>query len=218
MATRMTLSRRRFLAAGLCGCLFCQAGAVMAAPRDGRRSKDGDFALESLQPLVGPGYRPVDADERGLWQMWERLEEEMAASSLLMKAPDLHRYTVGVVERLMGEQARDVRVYLLHDATFNAAMTPNGMMMVNSGLLARVRSEAQLAAVLGHEAGHYVRRHSVSRWRDFKTKTGIMAFVTAGTAVAAGVTARQGGDPYSWIELADSINTSLALSDRKSVV
>lgn len=195
------LSRRRFLAAGLCGCALCFGGRALASGPPG-----------TLQPLVGPGYRPVDADERGLWQFCERLEEEISASSLLMKMPGLQDYTQEVVERLLGEQSKDLRLYLLHDPNFNAAMAPNGMMLLNSGFLARVRNEAQFAAVLGHEAGHYMLRHSVNGWRDLKSKAGFIAFVSAGTAVAAGATASAGGNPYSWVDLAHSINAMLALS------
>lgn len=196
-----SFSRRRFLAAGLCGCAFCWGGQALARA-----------APATLQPLIGPGYRPVDADERGMWQLCERLEEEIATSTLLMNTPDLHRYTTGVVERLIGEQARDLRVYLVHEPSFNAAMFPNGMMLVHSGFLARARSEAQFAAVLGHEAGHYVRRHSVSRWRELRAKAGLIAFVSAGAAVAAGVTASRGRNPQSWIDIANAINLLLVLS------
>jgi hypothetical protein len=48
---------------------------------------------------------------------------------------------------------------------FNASMAPNGMMQVWTGLLLRVENEAQLAAVLGHEIGHYLARHSIERLR-----------------------------------------------------
>ena len=196
-----SLSRRRLLAAGLCGCALCWGGQALARAGAG-----------SLQPLVGPGYRPVDADERGLWQLCERLEEEISTSTLRMNTPDLHRYATGVVERLIGEQAGDLRVYLVHEPSFNAAMFPNGMMLVHSGLLARVRSEAQLAAVLGHEAGHYARKHTLGRWRDLRAKTGLIAFVSAGASVAVGVAAATGGNPRSWIDLANAINSLLVLS------
>ncbi|MCH8685972.1 M48 family metallopeptidase [Pedomonas mirosovicensis] len=197
----MEISRRRFIAAGLCGCALCGSGRALAR-----------IAPNTLQPLVEPGYQPLDADEKGLWQLCERLEEEISTSNLLMKTPDLRHYALGVLERLMGEQARDVRVYLVHDASFNASMAPNGMMLVHSGFLARVRNEAQFAAVLGHEGGHYARKHSVEGWRDQRTKTGFMAFVSAGTAVAVGATASAGGTSDSWVDLARSLNTALFLS------
>ena len=52
-------------------------------------------------------------------------------------------------------------------------MLPSGMMIVNTGLLVRVRNEAQLAAVLGHEAGHYFRRHALDLHRDMRRKSGL---------------------------------------------
>jgi len=34
---------------------------------------------KDMVPLVGPGYRPTDADERGIWQQMDRIEEELQA-------------------------------------------------------------------------------------------------------------------------------------------
>jgi predicted Zn-dependent protease len=59
---------------------------------------------------------------------------------------------------------------------FNATMSPNGVLQVWSGLLLRVENEAQLAAVLGHEIGHYLRRHSLQRFRDVQSATNALAF------------------------------------------
>ena len=134
-----------------------------------------------MQPLIGLSYQPADADEKGLWQSLERFEEELASSNLVFDAPDMHSYFVRVMRKLLGDRAKDTRVYLVHDASFNALMAPNGMMIVQSGLLARVRNEAQLAAVLGHESGHYLRRHSIAQFRDRERKTAVMAFVSAGS-------------------------------------
>jgi predicted Zn-dependent protease len=95
---------------------------------------------------------------------------------------------------------------VVRDHEFNASMFPNGLMIVHTGLLARMRSEAQLAAVLGHESGHYLRRHSVRRWRDLKVKTAIMAVVAIGAGAASG------GTGNNWYDLADAINHALLLS------
>jgi predicted Zn-dependent protease len=45
----------------------------------------------------------------------------------------------------------------------NAFVLPNGKIAVFRGLLDTVRSDAELAAVLGHEAGHVVVRHAAER-------------------------------------------------------
>ena len=196
----VALTRRGFVAA-MSGCAIC--GSAGAAAR---------VAPSSMQPLVGEAYEPVAKDERGLWQSFEQFEIELASSNLLFDAPDMHSYVVGVMHRLLGERARDTRVYLLRDADFNASMAPNGMMIVHTGLLARVRNEAQLAAVLGHEAGHYLRRHSLTEFRSRQTKRAIIAFVAAGSNVMAGAAYSQGLDGRNWITLANSINNGIVAS------
>jgi beta-barrel assembly-enhancing protease len=119
-----------------------------------------------LEAKVGTHYQPEGSDERDIWLRLERVEEGIRASPQRLIAPELDAYTRGVIERLIGRPAPDLRIYVVHDASLNAAMLPSGFMIVNTGLLARVRNEAQLAAVLGHEAGHYFRKHSLEMHRD----------------------------------------------------
>ncbi len=130
-----------------------------------------------LEAKVGANYQPEGSDERGIWQSLERVEEGIRTSPQRLIAPELDAYTRGVVERLIGRPAPDLRIYVVQDASLNAAMLPSGFMIVNTGLLARVRNEAQLAAVLGHEAGHYFRKHSLDMHRDTRR--------TSATATAA---------------------------------
>ncbi len=193
-------TRRAVVAGCVCGCAF--AGAARSAR----------VRPAQMQALVGPGYRPADADERGMWHDFARLEAEIASSNRLLESPAMQRYAEGVIARLLGDRAAETRVYLIHDPAFNASMAPNGMMIVNTGLLARCRDEAQFATVLGHECAHYLRRHSLQRWRDIRTKTGIIAFVGAGTGLAAGVAAAAGAYPGTWIDVANAINAALVLS------
>ena len=169
----------------------------------------------TLQPLVGQGYKPIDDDERGLWQSCERLEQDLATSSLQVASPEFSAYTKTIMQRLLGDMAHDIRVFIMQDADFNASMSPNGMLIVNSGLLVRLHNEAEYAAVLGHEAGHYLRRHNLASWRDRRNKTAIIAFVSAGANLVAGSVVLAGGSAsngQSWINTANSINTGLVMS------
>lgn len=195
------ISRRQLLSQGLCGCLMCGAAGVGAKPLP-----------TDLQPLMASNYQPSDADERGLWQSLERLEEDLSKSGLLFQAPDLHDYTLGVLERLLGRPVGDLRVYLVRDASFNASMFPSGMMLVHSGLIVRARSEAQYASVLGHEAGHYFRKHSLEAFRNVRRNMAVAAFVAAGATVAAGTMVMSGYEGNTWIDLANSINGSIVAS------
>ena len=45
----------------------------------------------------------------------------------------------------------------------NAFATPNGIVVVNSGLIEMLENEAQLAAVVGHEISHATHEHT---WRQ----------------------------------------------------
>lgn len=124
-----------------------------------------------LETRVGTNYQPADADERAIWQSLARLEAGIRTSPQRLAAPALDAYVRGVVERLIGRPAPDLRIYVMRDASPNAAMVPSGMMIVNTGLLARIGDEAQLAAVLAHEAGHYFRKHALDLYRDGRRKS-----------------------------------------------
>lgn len=144
-------SRRVFLHAGLCACASTMVGA----------NAWGRILTTDLAPLITQNYQPVDQDERGMWQSCEEVEEAIATSNLRIQAPNLTHYLTDLVLSLTEGMTTNVRVYPIWESDFNASMFPNGVMIVNSGLLARVRNEAQLAAVLGHECGHFLRQHSL---------------------------------------------------------
>jgi beta-barrel assembly-enhancing protease len=143
-----------------------------------------------MHPLIGPGFRPTDRDEIGLWQQMERVEEEVAGSNLLIKDPELIRYLQNLIGEVGGPAAKDMRIYLARIPDFNAVMFPSGFSVIFSGLLLRMRNEAQLAGVIAHESGHFLRRHMIRSWRDMKRKSDIFAIgaMVAGVAGAgAGV-------------------------------
>jgi predicted Zn-dependent protease len=128
-----------------------------------------------MVPLIGPGFRPTDTDEKGLWSQMDRVEEEIAGSNLLIKDPALTSYLQDIIGRVGGPAARDMRIYLAHVPDFNAMMFPSGFAVVFTGLLLRMRNEAQLAGVIAHESGHFLRRHMIRSWRDMKRKSDLFA-------------------------------------------
>jgi beta-barrel assembly-enhancing protease len=172
MCIRCEISRRSLLAAG---------GALAASTMTGvaqARIRPADMV-----PLIGPGYRPTEKDEQGIWQMMERVEEEVAGSSLLIKDPELNSYLQGLIGKVGGPAAKDMRIYVARIPEFNAIMFPTGFTVIFSGLLLRMRNEAQLAGVIAHESGHFLRRHMIRQWRDMRRKTDILSI----GAMVAGV-------------------------------
>lgn len=57
----------------------------------------------------------------------------------------------------------------------NAFSAPGGYVVVTTALLKKITNEAQLAGVLGHEIGHVVHKHSLTKYRDAKHKQCIAA-------------------------------------------
>ncbi len=196
------MNRRRWL--GFCGaCALC--GLQRAA-----------FA-QSEWTMPPRFSRPaIDTDEGGLWAMMDREEGRLRRSPFLLQAPDLREYVHDIVCRLAGDHCPDVRVYLMRTPWFNASMAPNGMMQVWSGLLLRVENEAQLAAVLGHELGHYLARHSVDNLRDAKTRGAFGTFMAAFGVVGlvAQVAAMAGAFGYSREQENDADRIGAALMAR----
>lgn len=137
-----------------------------------------------------PGERPaIDTDEAGIWQAMDRDEYRLRTSTEVIRDPALQAYLQDVLCRVAPAYCEDIRLYVLPSRDFNAAMAPNGMMLVFTGLLIRLASEAELAAVLGHEVAHYQKRHSLQRFRDLRSKTNVLqatgAILSAGVGVAA---------------------------------
>jgi beta-barrel assembly-enhancing protease len=147
--------------------------------------------LGSVLPQAAATHTPTDADERGLWMQVDEMERQFKTSNFVIRDAALNAYVRQVFCRTVGEaECRDVRIYLVRTAHFNASMAPNGMMQIWSGLLLRTRDEAQLAAVLGHEYAHYKERHSVRLFRDIKAKTNAAAWLSVipvGGWVGAGI-------------------------------
>ena len=130
---------------------------------------------QDMVPLIGPGFRPTDRDEMGLWKEMDRAEEEIAGSNLVIQDPKLTGYLKDVIGTVGGPAAQDFRIYLVRIPEFNAMMFPSGFAVVFSGLLLRMRNEAQLAGVIAHESGHFLRRHMIRSWRDQRRKTDLLA-------------------------------------------
>ena len=130
---------------------------------------------QDMVPLIGPGFRPTDRDEMGLWKEMERAEEEIAGSNLVVQDPKFTTYLKNIIGTVGGPAAQDFRIYLLRIPDFNAMMFPSGFAVVFSGLLLRMRNEAQLAGVIAHESGHFLRRHMIRSWRDQRRKTDLLA-------------------------------------------
>lgn len=97
-------------------------------------------------------------------------------------------YVRGVAQRVVvhtdpAVRAQDYRITVLNSSVPNAMATPGGYLYVTRGLLVLMNSEAELASVLGHEAGHVAAAHSQRSQRRSALATilGTVATVATGS-------------------------------------
>lgn len=160
----------------------------------------------------------LDRDEAGLWMLVDRHEQYLRTSNKFIADNRLNGALHSLTCKTVGRLCENLRVYAVRAPGFNAFMMPNGAMFVQSGLLLRISDDAELAAVLGHEASHFTRRHSVMsmrRWR--RTASG---FAMVGALVsAAGSVASASATTYDGVANAQNMsNTAMLMLQTASVV
>lgn len=133
---------------------------------------------EPLLPPYVAAYEPQSIDERGMWMMADEQEKLLAVSELRIDDEELNAYVERILCDTVGkDRCSGVRVHILNIPAFNATMRPNGAMTVWSGLLLRVRSEAQLGAVLGHEFAHFEMRHSLRGFEQRRSASDALSWL-----------------------------------------
>lgn len=160
------MNRREFLS-GVSGCLGCAASLTYGV----------SAAQTPWQPPPRFAKPDITTDEGGLWAIMEREEARLRRSPFAFRDPQFSRYVQDIACRMAGDHCPDIRVHLVHTPLFNANVAANGMMQIWTGLLLRCENEAQLAAVIGHEIGHYMQRHMLERLRDAKARSAFAQFL-----------------------------------------
>lgn len=97
--------------------------------------------------------------------------------------PELTAYVQQVGEKVAAQSDVDLpyEFVVLNNSVPNAWALPGGKIAINRGLLTELESEAELAAVLGHEAVHAAARHSAKQ----QSMATLMQVGVMGTMVVA---------------------------------
>lgn len=122
--------------------------------------------LGDIGTTLNQAFVPADANE-------EKEIGNEAAAVLLGAAPVLNDPTLQAYVNRVGSwvaQHSDRpdlpwRFAVLDDADINAFAAPGGYVFITKGMLARLTSEAELAAVLGHEIAHVTEKHHLDAIR-----------------------------------------------------
>ena len=131
-------------------------------------------------PVTAPGSEVLEnrTDEQMLWQKSEQEQRVLVSNGLIYQDQALEDYLNRIAVKLQPEPAGlKIRVSVIKDTHLNAFAYPNGMIYINSGLLARMDNEAQLAAVLAHEIAHCTQRHALRAMRMAKDQPAFLRAV-----------------------------------------
>lgn len=148
----------------------------------------------SALPAYTPAYEPTTVDERGLWMEADERERMLRDSPLRINDGKLEPYLYQVLCRTVGsDRCKGVRIYAMEIPAFNATMRANGAMEIWSGLLLRVRDEAELASIIGHEFAHFELRHGLAGFKARRSARDVIAWIGVLGAVAANYGYSTGG-------------------------
>lgn len=112
--------------------------------------------LSSVLPSVGP---PSEDEEVRISREFRR---EAKKHLQFFTDPEVERYLDRMGRQIlssMGPQGFDYRFFVVRDQQLNAFAVPGGSVFFYTGLLARAKSSAEIAGVLGHEIVHIKSRH-----------------------------------------------------------
>jgi len=116
--------------------------------------------LAGVLAAQGAAYAAIDERELG-----RRFYLEARSELPLIDDPAVQEYVERLGRRIvdqLGDQPFDYHFYVVQEPVMNAFSVPGGYLFVFSGLLARVKTDDELAGVLGHETGH-AHAHHVTR-------------------------------------------------------
>ena len=145
------------------------------------------FSTTSENPLTGEKQRVALSPEQEI-ALGLKSAPEMAAQ---MGGLSRNREARALVERVGQKLARETLAakspykfsfHVLADPrTVNAFALPGGPVFITEALLRRLKTEGELAAVLGHEIGHVIARHSSERLAKQNLTQGLLGALVVGT-------------------------------------
>ena len=146
------------------------------------------FSGCSLNPATGNVNLVLMSESREK-EVGEEEHQKILEGVTLVQDKNLSDYVDEVGQRMAAVSHRpdlEYQFFVIDSPDINAFALPGGYVYVNRGLLAYLNSEAELAAVLGHEIGHITARHAVQRDAQGRLRSGVAQVVGFGAAVLTG--------------------------------
>jgi len=199
----------------------------MAMTYEGKRDREtGKILAEKIE------FSTNDLEE-GEAKLWKSLKVSVKAAQglkpgelkidkigkfKLVADSEVQAYVSQLGEQLIPAQQRDLaagdprripfQFYVVQNDAVNAFATPNGIIVVNSGLMELLDNEAQLAAIVGHEIAHSTHEHT---WRsqEYRKKTRLGLTIASAVASAYGL--------YSFADLTNLVNAAMVNGHSRSL-
>ncbi|OGX23959.1 MAG: hypothetical protein A3D10_01700 [Omnitrophica WOR_2 bacterium RIFCSPHIGHO2_02_FULL_48_11] len=163
-----------FLKTTACGAIFfiCAGCATLNV------AKVGDSA-----------YRAED-DEQNIAKEMDKVTELLDESGYIYQNKELEEYVNRLTDSLLSDEIKasgvKISVKILSDTSLNAVTYANNRIYLNTGMLAAMDNEAQLAALLSHEMVHAINRHALKKFRSAVNKSAFLSVAVMPAAVAGG--------------------------------
>jgi len=139
----------------------------------------------SKNPVTGKSELRLVSEEQELAIGAEQYEPtRQSQGGDYLADPELNLYVSEVGRKLAAVSDRQLpyEFKILNDSIPNAWALPGGKIAVNRGLLVQLNSEAELAAVIGHEITHAAASHTASQMSKMMVLQGAVAGVAIATA------------------------------------
>jgi predicted Zn-dependent protease len=159
------ISRILVSAALIAACGQANAQFSLSLPGFGGGNKGPD--LGSMLSNTAKAFKETTEEEEIL--LGQQSSTVLLGASPLLDNPPVQRYVNTLGRWLASHTERPDLPWtfgVLNDPGFNAFATPGGYIFVTSGLLERMRTEAELAGVLAHEIGHVIKKHHLAAMKN----------------------------------------------------
>lgn len=163
--------RPAFIAFLICIFYSCisQPKAVYSFPLEDSLLKNQLFteALGKKENMISSLNGAHKEDYKEVYERRFAMISSLMKSSRLIAEPDAHEYLQQILGKIVegNDELKPLTIRLIfsRDGWPNAYSVGEGTLIVNAGLLVRMKTEAELAFVLCHELAHYYLDHSEKR-------------------------------------------------------
>lgn len=96
--------------------------------------------------------------------------DQLLRSGLVTYGDEISEYLESIADIILADDPylrSQLRFFTIYNPFPNAFATQRGTIYVNSGLLARLKTEAQIAFILCHEIAHFQEDHSLTRYVEY---------------------------------------------------